>query len=314
MRVETNLGTVFKQAGCEGQLCVQSLDGAGEITFRADEPVVSGSVFEVSLALEVETQFAEGRLDPTQRVLLPAAGRTAGTVGFSLFDDDVEVSLRDLVVAMLTISDNPATDALLARVGIDAVNAACARLGLSDTVVVSDLSTLIDSVFQEAGFAGWNAAMAWYAQPHSPEQFADVERRWRGSAPLTASRTTRTTARDMATLMRLIWTDRAGPAPACARLRLLMGRQLTKHRLASGFSAPAKVAAKSGNLVGVVRNEVGVVEYPDGRGYAMAVFTQTKLSGRDAPINAVIGAAAASAVRTLASGKPSGGGRHSGKR
>jgi beta-lactamase class A len=49
----------------------------------------------------------------------------------------------------------------------------------------------------------------------------------------------------------------------------------------------------------VIRNEVGVVEYPDGRSYAMAVFTQTRLSGRDAAINAVIGTAAATAVETL---------------
>jgi beta-lactamase family protein len=44
-------------------------------------------------------------------------------------------SLQDLVVAMLTISDNDATDVLFDRVGIEAVNISSVRLGLADTVI-----------------------------------------------------------------------------------------------------------------------------------------------------------------------------------
>jgi beta-lactamase class A len=297
--METDLAALFERAGCAGQLCVQSLDGTREISLNADEPVVSASVFKVSVALEVETQFVDGRLDPRERVVLPAAGRTIGPTGFSLFEDDVEVSLRDLVVTMLTISDNDATDALLRRVGIGAVNETSARLGLGNTVVTADLRTLLDSIFQEAGFESWKAAMDWHARTHNADQLAEFERQWRSSAALTGSRSTRTTAREMATLMRLIWTDQAGPAKACTRLRRIMSQQLTKNRLASGFQPPAKVSAKSGGLAGVIRNEVGVVDYPDGRSYAMAVFTQTQSSGSDTAINAAIGAAAASAVQAL---------------
>ena len=60
------------------------------------------------------------------------------------------------------------------------------------------------------------------------------------------------------------------------------------------------VAAKSGSLVGVVRNEAGVIEYPGGRGYAAAVFTQARRPWQDdAVINEAIGAAAATAVSRL---------------
>jgi beta-lactamase class A len=120
-------------------------------------------------------------------------------------------------------------------------------------------------------------------------------------AALNPTVTTRTTARDMATLLRLIWTDQAGPPPACERIRQLMGQQLTKHRLAAGFRPPARVAAKSGSLVGVVRNEVGVIEYPDGRSYFAAIFCRARQPWQnDAAINAVIGTAAATAVSALA--------------
>jgi len=53
-----------------------------------------------------------------------------------------------------------------------------------------------------------------------------------------------------------------------------MGRQLTRHRIASGFGPDVTVAAKSGGLMGVVRNEAGVVTFADGKAYAVAVFTR----------------------------------------
>ena len=296
----TSLEALFEQAGCTGQLCVQSLDGAGEVAVDADRQAVCASVIKVPIALEAETQFADGRLDPRERVVLPAQARTPGPVGFSLFEDDVEASLRDLVVAMLTISDNPATDTLLHRAGIDAVNATSQRLGLAGTVITSDERSIINSVGQDAGFADWVAMWEWAAKPHSGEEEEQVVRRMLGCAALDPARTTRTTARDMATLLRLIWSDQAGPPPACQRVRQLMRQQLTKHRLATGFPPPARVAAKSGSLVGVVRNEVGVISYPDGRGYSAAVFCRSREPWQnDAAINAVIGTAAAAAVGML---------------
>jgi beta-lactamase class A len=270
------------------------------VAVDADRPVVSASVFKVSVALEAETRFADGRLDPLERVRLAAASRTPGPAGFSLFRDDVVVSLRDLVVAMLTISDNPATDVLLHRVGIDAVNATSARLGLTSTIVTADLYTTVNSIGRDAGFADWAAMVAWGSRPHPADEEDQAVRRMLAAVALAPERTTRTTARDKATLLRLIWSDRAGPPQACERVRQLMSQQLTKHRLASGFRPPSRVAAKSGSLMGVVRNEVGVIEYPDGRRYAAAVFTRAHQPWQnDAAINSVIGTAAAAAVSLL---------------
>jgi beta-lactamase class A len=292
---------IFAAAGCTGQLCVQTLDGEQEIAIDADEPVVAASVFKVLVALEAESQFADGRLNRQQRVLLPAAARTPGPVGFSLFRDDVETSLQDLVVAMLTISDNVATDALLHAVGIDAVNASSVRLGLTGTVVPVDLYAMVNSIGRDAGFADWAALSDWGSQPHSRDEQDQVSRRVRSAGALTPGRTIRTTARDMVTVLRLIWSGQAGPPAACERVRQIMSQQLTRHRLAAGFPPPARVSAKSGGLVGVIRNEVGVIEYPDGRAYAAAVFTRvSQPHASDAAINAAIGQAAAAAVQTLA--------------
>jgi len=156
--VREAIDKLFGQAGCDGQLCVQALDGSDEIAVHADRQAVAASVFKVAVALEAETQFADGRLSPHERIILPAASRTPGPTGFSLFCDDAETSLRDLVTAMLTISDNTAADVLLHRVGIDTVNASSARLGLADTAITADLRTIINSIGCDAGFTCWPGA------------------------------------------------------------------------------------------------------------------------------------------------------------
>jgi beta-lactamase class A len=301
--VTADIESLFDLAGCTGQVCVQTLDGSAEVGVNADQPAVSASVFKIAVALEAETQFADGQLDPAERVTIRAAGRTPGNIGYGLYQDDVETSLRDLVTAMITISDNPATDALLDRIGIDTVNARTAKLGLTGTLLTENLRTLVHSIGRDAGFADWPTMWAWNDEPHSAEEEDQVIQRIAAARAVQPESTNRTTARDMALLLRLIWAGQAGPAVACARVRQLMGLQLTKHRLASGFRPPAKVLAKSGSLVGVVRNEVGVIEYPGGRGYAAAVFCRAKQPWQnDAAINAVIGDVASAAVATLAEG------------
>ncbi|MFG2695862.1 serine hydrolase [Kitasatospora sp. NPDC048407] len=289
---------IFEQAGCEGALCVRPVVGDGEIALNADQPVVPASVFKVQIALEAETAFADGRLDPRERVTLTAAERTPGPVGSSLFADDAVLSLRDMVVLMLTISDNPATDALLRRVGVDAVNATAARLGLTGTFVTADLRTMLDTIGEDLGRADWADLQTWAAGAPA-EEVARADAELPGVRAMDPSRGTRTTPRDMAALLRLIWTDRAGPAAACARVREVMGQQLTRHRIAGGFRPPVRVAAKSGSLLGIPRNEIGVVSFPDGRQYAAAVFTRSLPGSDDAAINRAIGTATARAVAAL---------------
>ena len=298
--VTSEIFRTFDEAGAVGSLCVLEPTSGHAIEVLADDPVVAASVIKVLVAVEFERQVADGRIDPVTRVALTPAARTPGPVGFSLYQDEVQASLRDLEVAMLTISDNVATDALLAHLGIDACNATAAALGLTGTVIVASLHDAIDSIARAGGFADWNALTRWSDAPHSVQASEAVTRAMRSAAALRPLTATRTTPRDTCTLLREIWSDRAAPPEGCRRIRALMGRQLTRHRLASAFPPPARVAAKSGGLVGIYRHEAGVITYPDGRSYFAAVFTTAKETGvDDAAINAAVGASAAIAVRLL---------------
>lgn len=265
---------------------------------RARALVAPASVVKVQVALTVASAFETGVLDATSRVRLGADVRTPGPVGMSLMDDPVEMSLRDLLVSMMTISDNVATDALLRAVGLRAVNDTTAQLGLGDTFVASGLRALLDGMAHEAGFGDYALMAAHDHRIAGPPTDDEVRARLAGCSALDPERGSRTTPADMVLLLSLVWTDRAGPPPGCARVRSLMGRQLTRSRIASGFGTKTAVAAKSGGLMGVVRNEVGVVSDPGEPAVAVAVFTRREPGSPAEPaeIDAAIGRLARRAV------------------
>jgi beta-lactamase class A len=301
VEVSVELAAIFEAAGCDGSVCAQLGDGDREVALAADQPVVAASVIKVLIAVETERGIANGSLDPRQRVRLASVGRTPGPVGFSLYGHEVEVALGDLLVPMLTISDNEATDALIGIVGLSAINQTAIELGLSNTVIVSDYGATIGGIAQAAGFSDWDTMIAWSSSgsPSERERQA-VEDKLRAAPQLQPGTATRTTPRDMCQLLREIWADRAAPPESCRRIRRLMSQQLTRNRLAAGFSPPVTVAAKSGGLLGIFRHEVGVIQLPDAW-CPIAIFTTARPTGTSTATatNAAIAKAAALAVSSL---------------
>ncbi|WP_097869101.1 serine hydrolase [Streptomyces sp. rh34] len=291
--VEKRIREVFAGAGAEGLLHavrVEGKPGDGEVAVGADESVVIASVFKVLLVLEFARQVAAGQLDPRERVRVTAADRLGGwgTAGCA---DDVELSLRDLAFFAISVSDNSAADLLLARVGLDTVRLLAEELGLDSTRVVGGPRDVLESMLSEVG-ARDEAEFA-LRYPALPD---DHKRRLSVLDPL---RTNAGTPRDITRLLRLVWRDEAGPPEACAWVRELMGRQAFRHRLVSGFPDEVAIAAKTGTLPGL-HMEAGVVRYPDGGLYAVAVFARTReLAASRTAVDAAIGATARIAVDFL---------------
>ncbi|MFF1276097.1 serine hydrolase [Streptomyces marokkonensis] len=292
--VEERIRRVFAGAGAAGQVHavpVRAREGdAGEVAVGADDPVVIASIFKVLLVLEFARQVVAGQLDPRERVRVTSADRLGGW-GTAGCLDDVELSLRDLAHFAMSVSDNTAADLLLARVGLDTVRLLAAELGLERTRIVGGPRDLLESMLAEAGARDEREFAVRY--PALPDE------RKRRLAVLDPRHTTASTPREVTRLLRLVWNDAAGPAEACALVRDLMGRQVFRHRLVSGFPDDVTVAAKTGTLPGL-HMEAGVVRYPDGASYAIAVFARTRdLTASRVTVDAAIGRAAGIAVASL---------------
>jgi beta-lactamase class A len=308
--IETVLENVFAAAGCRGMVSVLDIDGPGQVSVRADESAVAASSFKIAVGLELFCRHAAGEVDPGERLRLLPAQRTPGGQGFCLFENEVEVSLRDAARMMLTISDNTATDAVIRRISAERVTARTAALGLARTEFSSTVQGLFDAIGRAAGFADYAELARAFDQAGSPQEIGSLQRRYFDAcSPLAGSRANTTTAAEMARLVRLIWRDEAGPAEACAALRAMIGQQKLTRKLANGFAVDVRIAAKSGTIGGLVSNDVGAVQFADGRRYAVAVLTEALVpGGAGDEIDAAIGTAARLAVEHLRAGVGSGAG------
>ncbi|MDX6418536.1 MAG: beta-lactamase class [Trebonia sp.] len=284
--------SVFDAAGASGFLHAREVGvrGGPEVCLGADDPVVLASVFKIAVAVAYAREVAVGRLEPTARTTVTGRYRIGG-IGTAGCADDVQMSWRDLALNMMVMSDNAATDVIYHRVGRSAVDQVLADVGLEHTRVIGCCEDLFASIFTDLGREP-GADIDETLAAVTPEQL------WNLSV-LDPRRTSVSTPRNITTLLDAIWTDQAASPEACLTVRDIMARQIWPHRLTSGFPSGVTIAAKTGTLP-AVRNECGVVTYPDGRQYAVAVFTRSRvLDDRQPQVDASIGTAARLAVEHL---------------
>jgi beta-lactamase class A len=285
------IGQAFTRADVTGWLHAVDIDGCGEVDLGADQEIALASVFKVPLLVALHRAADAGRLRLDQPVEVAAAGRTGGVAGLGLMHDDAELSLRDLALLMITISDNAAADAVLAHVGLAAVEDTIRALGLTRTRIVAssgDLSSTLADDFVRSGLGVTQAL----ADPGAVSRFRVLD-------PATSNHST---PRDMTTLLTRIWRDEAASPEACGEMRRALRLQLHRHRLASGFPTDdVRVAGKTGTLLNL-RSEIGVVESRARRRFAVSVFTRSNGMAMTNPAaDAVIGTAARLAVDQLLS-------------
>ena len=182
--------------------CAARVGGDELVGMAFHDLVAPASVMKVQVALTALTEIHEGRLNGSASVCLVASSRTPGPVGMSLFEDPVRMSVRDLLVLMMTISDNVATDAVIDLVSLQTVNATTQRLGLTDTLVVDNLRHMLDTVATEAGFTDYGHMMRHDPAVDGPPSEMDVRRAVDASAALDPRRGSRTTPADMVRLLR----------------------------------------------------------------------------------------------------------------
>lgn len=284
----SELERVFSATGARGYVHACELDEADEVGLDSDEPVVLASVFKIPVLAELARQVSAGSLTWTQRVTIPADRRTPGPTGLSVMCDAAELSLRDLAFWMMCVSDNTATDVIMELLGgPDPVNATMAALGLTDIHLVGDCDVLLSELTHQLGLDGLQELAALKD---------DVLRDCRGLQP---DGTNRGTPRAITSLLAMIWNNKVAAPDDCGEIRRIMSLQVWPHRITSGFGDGVLISAKTGTLPGI-RNEAGVVQLPDGRRYAVAVFTRADtFEGRRPDIDAAIGRAARLAVDVL---------------
>lgn len=296
--LEHRITDALREAGARGWLHARPVqpgtddlrDLPQEVSVGADREVPMASLYKVILAVAWARCVDQGMLEATGRLTVPADDRTPGPTGLSALRDMVELSQRDLVTLMLTVSDNTAAEVLLGLVGPQRVRQVITDAGLRATSFHGGDRDLQRLVLEETGAPGFPEALRLLAE--RPGQDA--------SAVYDPALSSTTTARDMTTLLSALWRDKLASTRMSGFLRETMARQPWRHRLATGFPHDdVVVAGKTGSLL-ALRHEIGVVTFPGEEPVAVAVLTHAINPAQHLPrVDAVIGEVGGLAVRSL---------------
>jgi len=124
------------EAGLDGILGLALKDLKTGKTFLINEREVfpQASSIKIAILLEAFKQAEEGRLQLDEFIALEESRKVAGSgVLYYLGRPSLRLSVRDTAVLMVVLSDNTATNLLIDKVGMEAVNKRLDVLGLAKT-------------------------------------------------------------------------------------------------------------------------------------------------------------------------------------
>jgi beta-lactamase class A len=111
---------------------VEDIASGATVALHADEAFPTASSIKLAVLYELYRQAEEGRIDLGE-VTKPPAARVRGGGVLQELGPRVSLTWRDIAVLMIGWSDNEATNVLVHRVGMDAVNRRLDALGLPRT-------------------------------------------------------------------------------------------------------------------------------------------------------------------------------------
>jgi beta-lactamase class A len=262
-RVEEAVATL------KGTMGVAAVDlASGQSVFvNADAAFPTASVIKVGVMVEVFHQIAEGRLRREDTIVLDDKAKVDGSGVLQRLHGGLALTVGDLLDLMMTVSDNTATNLLIARVGTANVDRRLASYGLVRT-------KLFRPTFRDG----------------HPDVFPEEEKEFGLGVA---------TPREMAHLMQLIAEGKVVDRAASEAMIAIMAEQAFRTMVPRSLpetddvviaDKPGWDTEKHPDAAGVkrhVRGDVAIVTTPRGR-YVIAIFARQVEDTRWGPDNEAV--------------------------
>lgn len=223
----TNLEATFEKYGQHGTVGVSVHGPNGETwSQNGDRKFRAASTVKIPLMIEIFRQIDRGERTLDDPHVLLAGDKAAGSGVLLHMHDNIELTLRDVIYLMISISDNTATNILIRYAGMDAVNATIAELGMT----------------------GSNLGREMKGRPAVPGE----QENW-------------ATPDDYVTVVRSIVERTAASAGSCAEMQAMLEKQQNSRRIARFLPEDDSITwgTKTGSIAGVT-NDAGFITTPAG--------------------------------------------------
>jgi beta-lactamase class A len=237
-------------------LYAHNLKTGASVGIDADRPVKTASVIKLPIMVEAFAEVGAGKRSLNDKIVLRQQDKVPGSGVLTFLHSGLELTLEDAITLMTIVSDNTATNLVLDQIGVPAVNARLASLGLKNTY-------LYKRVYKPAD------------QPMPPDQ------KQFGLG--------KTTAREMAAVMENIARCDLGVPQLCRRMVEILKNQQDRQMIprlletADTSETESAIADKIGEL-DACRSDVALIESQAGP-IIISAFTYDNQDQRWTPDN-----------------------------
>ena len=235
------------------------------ISLNHNEVFFTASVFKIPLLITLYKQVDLDSLDLNQRVTLSQDIKTGGSGVLRELMPGIQLSLFDLAMLMIIISDNTATDILYNMVGGDKINSVMKDYKLSKTLTPMSCKQLLSSL---AGIESPNEA-----------EYKELARIIDGHyippkncSALDEKKSNISTPSEMVELMRLLATGNVLSSSSTKDVLSILKSQKLKTIIPHYIPNNIQIANKTGGVYSV-RCDVGIVWGPKGP-YSVAIMAK----------------------------------------
>ncbi len=227
-------------------LYARNLRTGREFALGADTKVRTASTIKLPVLCALESLVAAGGAKWSERIVLEPGEKVTGSGVLGSLEDGTDLTVRNLAILMIIVSDNTATNLVLDRISADAVNAFLDTLDLRQTrslrKVLGDGQVLADA-------SGWSQA-------------GRLEENARFGLGVS-------TAREMVQLLERLHRGQVVSPAVSADVISILKRQQLKDGIGRHAPDGQEVASKSGAL-DALRSDVAI-DYTKGGPIAMAI-------------------------------------------
>lgn len=254
------------------------VESGREVMVNGDVQFQLASVCKVPLLVTLYKQIDEGKYSLDDRVVLTQAMKTYGSGLLTVMRPGLNLTINDLQLLMMAVSDNTATDILFEMVGAPAIATYMRELGLTRTIIDLDTRALI------LGYLGLDMRQRLtIAQlDRVPAEVWGSEARRAAATAFDNTPHNWSTPREIgmiwAKLVRGEIVDRATSDTILATLRHHTGARLITRYLPFGVGAARKGGSLGRDGVGAVLLDSGVVFLPGDAGHLVVCVFGNDLS------------------------------------
>ena len=234
--IRAGLELIERETPCDISLAAKDLDTGDAILFHADRRVKTASVIKFPMLIHVATAVSRGELSWEELLTLRAEEKVDGSGVLTQLTAGITLSLRDICVLMMVLSDNTATNMVIERLGTAPINATIAALGCPGTVV--------------------------FRKSYSPDTPESAEFGLGSTTPA-----------DQISLLERVARGEIGSLEESGNVEKMLEAQQYRDCIPRYLPEEWKYAGKTGSIDGV-RNDVGLITTPAGRRFALAIFCQ----------------------------------------